>query len=232
MAIKRIGRTLSLLGVLFLAGCVTISPTATPNPRPTPTLAPTPTLLTSAAPTLPPTAPPTIPPTHPRTAPPTSEPTAQATAEPTPDSTATQLDPNQRARYGSLDPLDFAEPDQSDPMAVSVSSGGPVDASYLGDDCAGFAEPNPDYEVHYSAGEQGLLRFYFVADSPGDDATLIVNDVDGKWHCSDDDYGSSNPSIDFAPPESGWYDIWIGSYSAADYISGTLYMTELNSNHP
>lgn len=117
-------------------------------------------------------------------------------------------------------------------MAVSVSSGGPVDASYLGDACDGFAEPNPDYEVHYNAGDQDLLRFYFVADSPGDDATLIVNDADSHWHCSDDEYGSSNPSIDFAPPESGWYDIWIGSYSAADYISGTLYITELNSNHP
>jgi hypothetical protein len=176
------------------------------------------------------TAPPTLPPTEGPTEPPAQHPTSSPTAEPTAVSTATQLDPNQAARYGSLDPLESGfEPD---PVEVEVVSGGPIDASYLGNGCAGYTEPNPDYEVHYDAGAQGLLRFYFVADTPGDDATMVINDSAAQWQCADDEYGSSNPAIDFTPPESGWYDVWIGSYSGSEYISGTLYITELDSNHP
>jgi hypothetical protein len=117
-------------------------------------------------------------------------------------------------------------------LAYRLESGGPVDVSYLGSDCSGFAEPNPDLEAHYTVNGHSLLRIYFIADTPGDDATLIVNDASGDWHCSDDAYGTSNPSIDFNSPEQGWYDIWIGSYSARDYIAGTLYITELDSKHP
>lgn len=140
------------------------------------------------------------------------------------------LDPNQEARFGSLDPLESNfEPD---PMAVTVVSGGPIDASYVGNGCTGFAESNPDYEIRYNSGAQPLLRIYFEADTPGDDVTLIINDAADQWHCSDDEYGTTNPSIDFSPPDSGWYDIWIGSYSPSEYISGTLYITELSANHP
>ena len=103
--------------------------------------------------------------------------------------------------------------------------------SYLGGGCVGYAEANPDYEVHYVAGIMSLLRFYFVASSGGD-ATLIINDSAGNWQCNDDSFGSSNPSIDFSPPESGWYDIWVGSYSSGDFNAGTLNITELDSNHP
>jgi len=77
-----------------------------------------------------------------------------------------------------------------------------------------------------------LLRFYFIADTPGEDATLIINDSDSNWQCNDDSFGTRNPAIDFSPPESGWYDIWVGSYSAGANISGTLYITEYSTNHP
>jgi len=117
-------------------------------------------------------------------------------------------------------------------MELSVVSGGPIDVRYLEGACVGFAEPNPDYEVHYTAGLLSMLRFYFVADSAGDDATLIINDTTSNWVCNDDSYGGSNPTVDFSPPESGYYDIWVGSYSSDAFISGTLYITELDSNHP
>jgi serine protease Do len=139
------------------------------------------------------------------------------------------LNPNDAARYGSLE----VNPGfQDDPKSEEVVAGGPIDVSYLGNECTGFAEPNPDYEIHYNAGAQPMLRIYFVANTPGDDATLIINDADGHWHCSDDEYGTTDPSIDFSPPPDGWYDIWIGSYSPSDYISGTLYVTELDFYHP
>lgn len=139
------------------------------------------------------------------------------------------LDPNLEARYGSPEIDSGFAPD---PRYEAVVAGGPIDVSYLPAVCTGFAEPNPDYEIHYNVGVQPLLRIYFVATNPGDDATLIINDAANQWHCSDDEFGTTDPSIDFSPPLSGWYDIWIGSYSASEYISGTLFITELDSNHP
>ena len=237
MIFDRFTRALPILAVVVsLAGCVTIAPQASPtvppiavptaSPAPTATPLPPPTDSLTPPPTTPPTAAPPSPPTAPPTAKPTAPPTAPVTAPPGSDT----LDPNQDARYGSLDPLDsgFAP----DPMQVSVTSGGTIDASYLGGGCLGYAEPNPDYEVHYSAGAMSLLRFYFVPDSADQDATLIVNDAATNWVCSDDTFGTKDPAVDFSPPAGGWYDIWIGSYSADAFISGTLYITELDSNHP
>ncbi len=117
-------------------------------------------------------------------------------------------------------------------MEIVVVSGGPIDARYLGGDCTGYAEPNPDVQVHYTAGTQSLLRFYFVADNSGDDATLIINDTTNQWHCNDDSFGTRNPSIDFTPPLGGFYDIWVGSYSSDSFISGTLFITEIGRNFP
>jgi hypothetical protein len=235
----------ALAAAVALAGCVTVGPATSPTLPPTvaPTASPPPTAPPTTAPTapstLPPTEPPTAPPTAAPTAPPTTAPTAPPTAPPTDQPTPTPpptappggdvLDTTQQARYGSEDPLTsgFAEP-----HTVRVVSGGPIDASYLGGGCTGYAEPNPDYEFRFVSGSFDLLRIYFVADSPGDDATLIVNDSQANWLCNDDSYGTRNPTIDFRPPVSGWYDIWIGSYSSTDYISGTLHITELESSHP
>jgi serine protease Do len=180
-------------------------------------------------PTAPPTAPPTLPPTAPPTEPPTEPPTAPPTAEPTAPPTDTQLEPNQPARYGEIEVSSGFAPD---PMPLTVTSGGPIDVRYLGDECRGFAEPNPDYQVHYVSGAMSMLRFYFVADGGSYDTALIINDATGQWHCNDDSYGTSSPTIDFSPPDGGYYDIWVGSYYADSFISGTLYITELDSNHP
>ena len=117
-------------------------------------------------------------------------------------------------------------------MELTAVSGGPIAVSYLGGDCKGFAEPNPDYEIHYTAGVLSMLRFYFVATGGAGDPTLIINDTASNWQCNDDSFGASNPSIDFSPPLSGFYDIWVGSFQSDEFISGTLFITELDSNHP
>jgi hypothetical protein len=119
-----------------------------------------------------------------------------------------------------------------DPFSVEVVSGGPIDASYLGGDCRGFATAAPDFGVRYTAGSERLLRFYFVADTAGDDTTLLVNAPDQSWHCNDDATDSLNPQVDVADPESGPYDIWIGSYQSGTQVNGTLYVTEVATNHP
>jgi hypothetical protein len=154
------------------------------------------------------------------------------TAPPTSSPEAAELDPNQEARYGSPEPP-LESGFEPDPYSVAIISGGPINVAYLENGCVGYAEPNPDFEVQYTAGAQTLLRFYFVADTPGEDATLIINDPVSGWHCNDDFSDSTHdPSIDFSPPLSGYYDIWVGSYSSGDFVAGTLYITELSSNHP
>lgn len=153
----------------------------------------------------------------PITAPPTSPPVDDA------------LDPTQEARYGSPELTSGFLPD---PMEIRVMSGGPIDTHYLGGGCTGYAEPNPDVKLYYTSGGATLLRIYFVADSAGDDATLIINDTSANYVCNDDSYTTSNPTIDFGSPSGGRYDIWIGSYTQGAYVAGTLYITEIDSNHP
>jgi serine protease Do len=107
-----------------------------------------------------------------------------------------------------------------------------VDASYLGNGCRGWASAAPDFEVTYTGGSSSL-RFYFIADNPTDDTTLIVSDPSGTWMCGDDSYGTPHPTVDFVgTAPDGVYDVWIGSYTQGETISGTFYITELDANHP
>ena len=118
-----------------------------------------------------------------------------------------------------------------DPFEVELVSGGPIDVSYLGDECGGFATAAPDFQVEYTAGTSDLLRFYFVADA-AEDTTLVVNDAEGDWYCNDDADGTIDPMLQVDQPESGTYDVWVGSYDADEQIDGMLNITEISSNRP
>jgi hypothetical protein len=137
-----------------------------------------------------------------------------------------RLDFGATPNYGSADLTSGFSPD---PYAIGLTSGGGVDVSYLGGSCLGYATSAPDFRLHYTSGAFALLRIYFVG---GGDTTLIINDPSGGWHCIDDSFGTLNPSLDFGSPASGQYDIWVGSYSADAFVSGTLYITEVEGNHP
>jgi hypothetical protein len=133
------------------------------------------------------------------------------------------LDPN----FGSTSLSSGFVPD---PHGVGVTSGGSVDVSYLGSGCRGYATSAPDYSVNYTSGAFPTLRFFFLASSG--DTTMIINAPDASFYCADDSFGTLSPTIDFQNPSSGRYDIWVGSYSSGDLISGTLYVTENTGNHP
>jgi len=111
-----------------------------------------------------------------------------------------------------------------DPYTVGITSGGPINVAYLGGACQGFARSNPDYSVQYN-NPAGLLRFYFLG---GGDTTLVINAPNGAWYCDDDGAGYPNPQIIFGSPAAGRYDIWVGSWSADQFIGGTLYISEIN----
>ena len=110
-----------------------------------------------------------------------------------------------------------------DPAAVSITSGGSVNVSYISS-CRGYATQAPDVELQWSGGGS-LLRFVFLASDSSVDTTLIINGPDGQWYCNDDTFGR-NPAMDFSPPQSGVYDIWIGSYASGQNTTGTLYISE------
>jgi hypothetical protein len=191
----------------------------TPTPTASPTIPPTPTALITPAPTSTPL------PTESPTAAPTDVPTTGPTPEPTELPTGAPLDFHLAPTYGevTLDP-GFAD----DPYAVSLDAGGGTDVSYLGGACLGYAAVAPDFRVTYGQGSSSLLRFYFISDA---DTTLVINDANGIWHCADDTFDTLNPTLDFAGPVAGEYDVWVGTISG-EISQGTLNVTELPDNHP
>jgi hypothetical protein len=204
-----------LLGLLAWAVIGAPKPQPTPSPTPGPSAPPTATAAQPTATAAQPT------PTQPPVA--TSTPTEPA---PTDVPTAATLDFTLPPAYGEAG---LAAGFQPDPFTQDILGGGSVDVSYLGlESCLGFAAAPPDLRVMYTAGSAEVLRFYFIADS---DTSLIINDPSGNWFCSDDTFGTLNPGIDYAAPEGGTYDVWVGSISG-DFVSGTLFVTELTSNHP
>ncbi|MBN8614648.1 MAG: peptidase S1 [Deltaproteobacteria bacterium] len=117
-----------------------------------------------------------------------------------------------------------------DPAQYNVTSGGNLDASTLGlaPNCRGFVTAQPDVIVRYQ-NPRSWIRFFVRAQG---DTTLVINDAQGRWHCSDDEGGNLNPMVDISGPGGGQYDIWVGSYRAGQNITGTLHVTELTGNRP
>jgi serine protease Do len=146
-----------------------------------------------------------------------------------PSSSDLALDWAQAPFFGTTD---LASGFMPDPHSVTISAGGSVDVSSgaYGSHCSGYASSAPDFQLNWSA-PGSSLQIYFVADDIGD-ATLIVNSANGDWLCNDDAPGTLNPSVTIEAPESGRYDIWVGSYNQGEFINGELKITELSTVVP
>jgi hypothetical protein len=141
---------------------------------------------------------------------------------PTGDGPDYTLDP----AYGSIELVSGFEPD---PHRVSIAAGGEIAASSIGaPGCLGWIARAPDYRVNWTAGE-GQLPLIFSVQSDAD-TTLVINDANGNWVC-DDDGGNQglNPSISFAQPSSGQYDVWVGTFTQGGLQNSTLSVSELYS---
>jgi len=128
-------------------------------------------------------------------------------------------DTSATATYGSVRLNSGFTPD---PQMVSLTAGGSIDASSLGSPCTGSIARAPDYELTYTSGS---LPLYIYA-SASSDTTLVVNGPDGQWYCDDDSNGGTNPQVTFNSPESGTYDIWVGTFGGGT-ASATLNISEL-----
>jgi len=139
------------------------------------------------------------------------------------------------ALCSSCDPITgtfrLAEDFTPDPFTVRLNSGGTVEVSRLNlcTGCRGYATRSPDIKLIWT-GSSSDLRIYFEADDNSKDATIIVNTPNGTWLGNDDAFsGTRNPMLRLSGYGEGRYDIWVGSYNSGEYISGTLTITELNS---
>ena len=114
-----------------------------------------------------------------------------------------------------------------DPHVTNLRSGGSTDAaSAIGGSCRGFIANAPDVRLNFTAGSLPLI----ISANSGSDTTLIVNGPDGRWYC-DDDGGENglNPAVRFNNPQSGRYEIWVGTYGNSSLQPAQLHISELYS---
>jgi predicted Ser/Thr protein kinase len=161
---------------------------------------------------------------------PTNPPTSPSPVVPAPLPAGSEFDLSLAPTFGTESASSGFAPD---PKTIPITSGGPIDASYLdASGCRGYGAQAPDFRLQWD-GEGGLLRFFFLPDEDGADTGLAVNAPDASWHCNDDSYGALNPTVEFTSASSGQYDIWVTTFGSPDeFIDGTLHITELSSVTP
>ncbi len=127
------------------------------------------------------------------------------------------------ATYGSITLRGGFTPD---PHRVRLIAGGNLDATQLGSGCVGRIAGAPDYELTYRPTSYDLT---FGVNSQAD-TTLVINGPDGRWYCDDDGADAAfNPLIRFDNPQSGTYDIWVGTFGE-DTAEAELYISELGED--
>jgi hypothetical protein len=107
-----------------------------------------------------------------------------------------------------------------DPHKKDVVAGGPIKTELGG--VTAYVSKAPDYRLEYKAGKFPLT-FYVKAK---EDTTLLIRTPDGKWLADDDGGGFPNPLIRIENPESGTYDIYVGTFKKEE-AKGTLFISEL-----
>jgi len=132
---------------------------------------------------------------------------------------ATTQDPSLKPTYGEVTLKAGFEPD---PHKVKVEAGGPIETNLGG--VKAWVAKEPDYRLNYTAGKFILT----IHASSKEDTTLLIRTPDGKWVANDD--GENNgldPLIRFEKPQSGKYDIWVGTFNKGGTPPAKLYITEL-----
>lgn len=131
---------------------------------------------------------------------------------------AQQPDPNLKATYGAVTLKAGFTPD---PFKINIQAGGPVRTNLGGVNA--FVAKAPDLNLHYTKGNFPLI---FRVKSEAD-TTLLINLPDGTWVANDDSDGV-NPAIRIAKPQSGRYDIYVGTFRNG-LAPATLFITEVDN---
>ncbi|MDH3682621.1 MAG: serine/threonine protein kinase [Acidimicrobiia bacterium] len=157
----------------------------------------------------------------------TAETSAETTVSPE-DTAPTTVDPPGEggAEVGTFGSVALQSGFTPDPFVMEITSGGANPASAIDSSCAGFIANDPDYVLDWR-GATSQLRFIFLGATASDDTTLVINGPDGWW-CGDDWQGFLDPQITISNPLAGIYAIWVGSFNAEQFITGGLFITELD----
>jgi len=103
------------------------------------------------------------------------------------------------------------------PVSTAVQAGGADRNAVPGSGCSGYIDnAQPDAAVTVTG--DGPLSIYAVSAA---DATILVQDPAGRWHCSDDANGS-NPAVTFAAAAPGRYMVWVGTFGPNALAPATL----------
>lgn len=129
-------------------------------------------------------------------------------------------DPSLKPGYGEVTLKAGFEPD---PHVKVVEAGGDVETKEGG--LTAWVAKAPDYRLKYTAGKYVLT---IKAECADEDTTLHIRTPDGKWIANDDGPDTGlNPLIRFQVPQSGQYDIWVGTLKQGVFPKTKLIITEL-----
>lgn len=130
-----------------------------------------------------------------------------------------QPDPNLKPAFGEVKLKAGFTPD---PFKRDVIAGGSIRTDLGG--VAAYVAKAPDFKLYYTAGDFPLTIY---VDSKAD-TTLLINLPNGKWIAVDDSEEGKNlnPVLKFESPQSGRYDIWVGTFKK-ETAKATLFITEL-----
>lgn len=134
--------------------------------------------------------------------------------------TSTQAMPNWRLEPG-FGSVDLQAGFKNDPFLVPLIAGGPIDLEAIGH--YGRVAEAPDFDLYYEAAGNPLYIYVSYAEA---DTVLLVHDPSGNWLFSDDANGL-NPGIEIAYPQSGLYDIWVGTFGD-DLADANLVISEFS----
>jgi hypothetical protein len=127
-----------------------------------------------------------------------------------------QPNPNFKPTYGAVTLKAGFLPD---PYTKELQAGGQLRTNLGGVNA--YVARAPDLSLNYTKGSYPLT---FHVKSVGD-TTLLINLPDGSWIADDDSGGNLDPLIRIAKPQSGRYDIFVGTYRKG-IIAATLHITE------
>lgn len=127
-----------------------------------------------------------------------------------------QPDPNLKPTFGTVTLQAGFLPD---PHTKALQAGGNLRTNLGGVNA--YVARAPDYRLHYTKGKFPLV---FSVQSDGD-TTLLINLPDGTWIADDDSGGGVDPLIRLLNPQSGRYDIYVGTFKK-DLLAATLTITE------
>jgi len=107
-----------------------------------------------------------------------------------------------------------------DPVVRNVVAGGTIQTNLGGVNT--HVANAPDFRLYYTAGKLPLT----IHVESAADTTLLINLPDGTWVADDDSGGNLNPLLKFARPQSGRYDIYVGTFAKGTAPQAALHITE------